>query len=519
MRLTQVLTRAVQLKAERTALVCGGQRRTWREFHRRVTCLAGAFQAQGLEPNDRVAMLADNGFSYFEFHYAVPWAGGVIVPLNTRLSDPELVYILNDCGAKILLLGPEYAGRWAALAAGCPQLRTVIALEGARPDTRAADYEQLIAQHAPIPDTRRHGADLYAIVYTGGTTGRPKGVALSHANLVANTLAVIPSNEFSEDMVYLHNSPLFHTSGSARLLAAVSCLATNVILPRFDPPAVLRAIAEQRVTHIILVPTMLNRLLNCAEFATSDLSSLTNCVYGASIMPEALLRRALAEMPGVRFAQSYGMTELSPAATCLPPKYHVLEGPLAGKIKSIGQALLTAEIRIADPADRELPRGEIGEIQVRGPMVMQGYWQQPELTAETLRGGWMHTGDAAYMDDEGFIFLVDRLKDMIITGAENVYSGEVENALHEHPMVRECAVIGLPHADLVETVHAIVVPHTGAILTEAVLIAHCRALIAGYKCPRSVEIRLTPLPLSGANKILKTELRRETLARQITPPL
>ncbi len=519
MRLTQVLERAVQLKAERTALVCGTERRSWREFHARVTRLAGAFQALGLKPNERVAMLADNGFAYFEFHYAVPWAGGVIVPLNTRLSDPELVYILNDCGAQILLLGPEYAARCAALMAGCPHLHTVIALaELSGIGTALVSYEGMIAQHAPIPDARRHGADLYAIVYTGGTTGRPKGVALSHANLVANTLAVIPSNEFSEDMVYLHNSPLFHTSGSARLLAAVSCLATNIILPRFETAAVLRAIAEQRVTHIILVPTMLNRLLNCAEFATSDLSSLTHCVYGASIMPEALLRRALAAMPGVRFAQSYGMTELSPAATCLAPKYHVLEGPLAGKIKSIGQALVTAEIRIADPADRELPRGEIGEIQVRGPMVMQGYWQQPELTAETLRGGWMHTGDAAYMDDEGFIFLVDRLKDMIITGAENVYSGEVENALHEHPLVKECAVIGLPHADLVETVHAIVVPYPGATLTEAALIAHCRALIAGYKCPRSVEIRLTPLPLSGTNKILKTELRREILARQTLPP-
>jgi long-chain acyl-CoA synthetase len=259
---------------------------------------------------------------------------------------------------------------------------------------------------------------------------------------------------------------------------------------------------------------MLNRLLNAPEFATADVSSVTHCVYGASIMPEALLRRALVALPRVRFTQSYGMTELSPAATCLPPKYHVLEGPHAGRIKSVGQAIVTAEIRIADSADRELPRGEIGEIQVRGPMVMQGYWGQPELTAQTLRGGWMHTGDAAYMDDEGFIYLVDRLKDMIITGGENVYSGEVENALHEHPKVRECAVIGLPHPDLVETVHAIVVPHAGATLEASELLAHCRTLIAGYKCPRSIEIRTVPLPLSGTNKILKTQLRQEALAAQ-----
>jgi long-chain acyl-CoA synthetase len=268
MHLTQVLDRAVQMKAGRTALICGAEQRTWSGFRDRVSCLAAAFRALGLAPGDRVAMLADNGFPYFEFHYATPWAGGVIVPLNTRLSDPELVYILNDCGARILLLGPEYASRRAALEAGCPGLEVVITLEGEGP----LAYESLIAAHSPMEDLRRGGQDLLAIIYTGGTTGRPKGVSLSHANLVANTLAVIPVNEFGEDMVYLHNSPLFHTSGSARLIAAVSCLSTNVILPRFEPAAVLHAIEKHRVTHIILVPTMLNRLLNCPEFETSDFS-------------------------------------------------------------------------------------------------------------------------------------------------------------------------------------------------------------------------------------------------------
>lgn len=511
MFLTQVLDRGVQTKADQTALVCGAERRTWREFRERVARLAGALLTLGLQAGERIAMLADNGFEYFEFHYGVPWAGGAIVPLNSRLSDPELAFILQDCGARILILGREYAHRLDVLRATAPLLETIITIGV---DRARHDYETLVWAHAPVPDARRGGQDLLAIVYTGGTTGRPKGVALSHANLVANTLAVIPVNEFSEDMVYLHNSPLFHTSGSARLLASVTCLATNIILPRFEPAAVLRAIAQHRVSHIILVPTMLNRLLNCPDFAATDLSSLTHCVYGASIMPEALLRRALEQLPGVRFAQSYGMTELSPAAATLAPKYHVLEGPLAGKIKSIGQAIHTAEIRIADPGDRELPRGQVGEILVRGPMVMSGYWNQPAITAETLRGGWMHTGDAGYMDDEGFIFLVDRIKDMVITGGENVYTGEVENAIHELAAVRECAVIGLPHPDFVETVHAIVVPHDGAALTEADVINHCRQLIAGYKCPRSVEIRHTALPLSGTNKVLKTQLRQEHLARQ-----
>ena len=227
------------------------------------------------------------------------------------------------------------------------------------------------------------------------------------------------------------------------------------------------------------------------------------------------MKLALAKLPGVRFTQSYGMTELSPSAAYLPPEYHTLEGPSSGKLTSIGIPIPTAEIRIADGQDHEVARGDVGEIQVRGPMVMQGYWKQKELTQQTLKGGWMHTGDAAYMDAEGFIFLVDRFKDMIISGGENVYSGEVENALYEHEAVKECAVIGVPDPQWGERVHAIVVLHDSATAGEAVseqeLIAHCRQLIAGYKTPRSISFRVDPLPLSATNKILKSELRKSFL--------
>jgi acyl-CoA synthetase (AMP-forming)/AMP-acid ligase II len=253
---------------------------------------------------------------------------------------------------------------------------------------------------------------------------------------------------------------------------------------------------------------MINRLLRHEGFERTDLSSLTNISYGASIMPEVLLRELLEKLPSVRFTQSYGMTELSPSAAYLPPEYHVLDGPLAGKLTSVGIPVHSAEIRIADDHDRPLPRGQIGEIQVAGPMVMQGYWKQLELTEETLAGGWMHTGDAGYMDDDGFIFLVDRIKDMIISGGENIYSGEVENAIYEHPAVKECAVIGIPEPQWGERVHAIVVLHAGQSLDERSLIAHCRKSIAGYKCPRSVEFRTETLPLSSSNKILKSELRK-----------
>lgn len=513
MHLTQIVSRGAQLKADRPALYCDDRAVTWREFQDRVARLAGVLADLGATSDTAVAMLADTGIPYFEYHYAVPWVGGVMTPLNTRLTDAELGYILNDAEVEILIVGREYAARVPALLERAPGVRRVLTI-GAASGADAFDYETLLAARAPIADVRRGGQDLLAIIYTGGTTGRPKGVMLSHANLVANTLAVVPNMEFHEDMVYLHSMPVFHLAGSARIYGTMMALGSGVILPRFDMDALFDAVEQRRVTHLLLVPTMINRLLNHPRFAKTDFSSVTNIAYGASIMPEALLRRALALLPQVRFTQSYGMTELSPSAAWLQPKYHVLEGPNAGRIKSIGQAIHTAEIRIADDGDKELARGRIGEIQVRGPMVMQGYWKQPELTAETLRGGWMHTGDAAWMDEEGFIYLVDRFKDMIISGGENVYSGEVENALHEHPGVRECAVIGLPDDDLGEAVHAIVVPHDGVQLTAEELARHCRALIAGYKCPRSFEIRHTPLPLSGTNKILKRELRDEALAKR-----
>jgi long-chain acyl-CoA synthetase len=225
-------------------------------------------------------------------------------------------------------------------------------------------------------------------------------------------------------------------------------------------------------------------------------------------MPEALLRRTMERLPGVGFLQSYGMTELSPVATMLTPRYHVFEGADAGRVGSAGQAVFNADVAIVDEHDRPLPAGQVGEVCVRGPMVMQGYWHQPELTAEVLRGGWMHTGDAGYLDADGFLFLVDRVKDMIISGGENVYSAAVENVIHRFPGVHECAVIGIPSDRWGEAVHAIVVPRDGAEIDLQALLAHCRAELAGYECPKTVDIRLQPLPRSGAGKILKTELRK-----------
>jgi long-chain acyl-CoA synthetase len=310
-----------------------------------------------------------------------------------------------------------------------------------------------------------------------------------------------------EDTVHLHTSPMFHVAGGARAFSVTLAGGTHVMNPRFDVETFLATIERERVTITIIVPTMLARLVEYDGLERFDLSSLRLLSYGASPMPEALLRRAKERLPGIRFLQSYGMTELSPVATVLPPEYHVFEGPDAGYTASAGQPVYNADLMILGDDERSVPTGGIGEVCVRGPMVMKGYWNLPELTADTLRGGWMHTGDAGYLDERGFLFIVDRVKDMIVSGGENVYSAEVEDAIYLHPDVAECAVVGVPSERWGEAVHAVVVPRAGTRPTAESIIEHCRTRIAGYKCPRTVEFREEELPKSGPGKILKTELR------------
>jgi long-chain acyl-CoA synthetase len=293
------------------------------------------------------------------------------------------------------------------------------------------------------------------------------------------------------------------------MCVATAVLAgTNVFIPAFTPAASLEAIERHRVTRMFLAPTMLNMVLNDPAFADFDLSSLRCIIYGASPMPEALVRQAMKALPEVKFVQSYGQTETSPILSILGPERHVLEGPLSGKLRSAGQPIPGVELRIFDKNDQPVSNGTVGEICARGENVMAGYWQLPELTEEALRGGWLHTGDGGYLDDDGFLFIVDRMKDMIVSGGENVYPAEVENALAMHPDVAECAVIGVPDEKWGERVHAIVCLREATVFDESQLIAHCRELIADFKCPRSIEFRDAPLPVSAAGKVLKTELRK-----------
>jgi long-chain acyl-CoA synthetase len=506
MHLTQGIHRALQLYPHRPALLGDGFALDWREFSDRVARLAGVLADRGVGAGDRVAMLAANSPRYVEFYFATLWAGAVMVPVNTRWALPEKVHCLNDAGARVLLVDAQAHGEVAALRSACGAIENVIHADSG-PAGGYLDYETMLRERAPIADAERGGSDLAALFYTGGTTGRAKGVMLSHDNFMANSMTALVNLGIREDSVHLHVAPLFHVAGGSRVFTVTVAGGTHAVIPRFEPELFLDAVQRYRVTVTVVVPAMLNALLEYPHLERFDLSSLQLLTYGASPMPESLLRQTMERLPGVQFLQSYGMTELSPVATSLAPRYHVFSGPDAGRVRSAGQAVFNADIAIVDDQGRHLRAGEVGEVCVRGPMVMQGYWQQPELTAQTVRDGWMHTGDAGYLDDEGFLFLVDRVKDMIISGGENVYSAAVENVIHQFPGVHECAVIGIPSERWGEAVHAIVVARAGSEIDQAALLAHCRTQLAGYECPKSIDIREEPLPRSGAGKVLKTELR------------
>ncbi len=505
MYLTQSLHRALQCHPDRVAVRFGDRRQTFRELGDRVARLAGALRELGMQPGDRVAMLSMNSDRYLEYQMAVPWGGGVINPCNVRWSAAEITYALNDSGSTILLVDDVLC---AIAEQVRPQVRSLQAVvhcgDGPTP-AGMSGYEALVTSARPAADVVRRDDDLAALMYTGGTTGFPKGVMLSHRNLCSSALALGADGLAPPGSTYLHVAPMFHAADMG--LAAPHWIAGNChsILAAFHPESLLDTIERDRVTHVVLVPTMIQMLLDHPTLARPrDLQSLQVIVHGASPISEALLERATAAFPGVAMVHVYGMTELAPLATVNPT--HTGHGRRLAKGTSAGRAGACVELCIVDADGTEVPRGTVGEIVVRGPNVMQGYWGKPAETAAALRGGWMHTGDGACMDDDGYIRIVDRLKDMIISGGENVYSVEVENALARHPGVAACAVIGIPSETWGEAVHAVVVRKPGHDVSAAALIDHCRAHIAGYKCPRSIEFT-DALPLSGPGKVLKARLR------------
>ncbi|MCP3730985.1 AMP-binding protein [Sphingomonas sp. MG17] len=495
---------AAQPRLDAPAWVFEGRTAPWAETLDRAARIAGGLQALGVTPGDRVAVLSANSSDYLALYLAVPWAGAVLVPLNSRWNPAENAFALDDCTPGVLFVSDDLVAPNAAMLDEYGDRITRVSLGGDR--LGWTPLAQLLAADA-VDDAGRNGDDLLAIFYTGGTTGRSKGVMLSHAGFLANTRAMREFGLFPDGCRALVVPPLFHLAAAAVLTMTMLGGSTAVIGKAFDPAGTLDLIAEEGVTDALLVPTMIQMILDAPGFDPARLTEVRTIMYGASPMQEATLDRIMAAAPHIDFVQAYGMTEVSCTATLLGADYHRGEHREAGRHRGAGKPMPIAQIVIADEAGNPLPAGEVGEILVRGAGVMLGYWNQPELTAQTLRGGWMHTGDGGRLDDHGILYVVDRIKDMIVSGGENIYSAEVEGALALHPAVAQVAVIGVPDARWGERVHAVILARTGAEVSEAALVAHCRERIAGYKCPRSIEFRTASLPLSAAGKILKAELR------------
>lgn len=503
MYITQGLHRSLQQHPGALALRGPSGDRTFTELADRVARLASALAGLGLRPGDRVGILTANCPEFVETFLACCWGGFTAAPVNTRWSRKEMAYQVNDADIGVLIADTGHLSRARDLREQCPVLGHLIATGPAADGF--ADYERLLAGSDPAPDTRASGDALVAILYTGGTTGEPKGVMISAGQLITSATGTLATAGTPQAHRFLHTSPLYHLASLAGVVQQVILGSSHFILGDFETEAVAAAIERERITSTTLVPVMIQRLVAHARRAGADLSSLRLLGYGASPISEAVLRDLLDLLPGLALCQRYGMTELGPVATVLTPDDH-RDPARPHLLRSVGRAGLHAEIRVVDPADQDVPTGEVGEIIVRGGNMMLGYWKKPEATAEALRGGWMHTGDLGYLDSDGYVYLVDRLKDMIVSGGENVYSAEVEQVLNLHPEVSACAVIGVPDPEWGERVHAVVVPVPGAELTGEDIREFCARSIARYKAPRTVDFA-DDLPRSAVGKILKRTLR------------
>lgn len=508
--IASALDRAVGQFGDRTAMVDGEHRWTYRELGARVHSFDAALDDAGLAPGEVVGVLALNNRAHLVAWLGVPRSGRVLNEINTRLSPAEIAYIVDDSATRMLIVDDAFLETARQLRTECPSLSTLVYCgSGPAPDG-FLDFDELTGTDRTPAPSSVGGDDVAGIFYTGGTTGRPKGVMLTHTNLTANAKHALICLGYTHHDVYLHAGPMFHLADGASTVALTWAGGTHVIIGGFERSLWLDTVERERVSRAMLVPTMITMLL-AEPIDGHDLSSLQSVLYGASPMPSTLLRTAI-ETLGCDFCQVYGMTEAAPIVTFLTHEDHRAgtggATPEAqARLRSAGRPIVGVDVVIRGTDGSALPTGEVGEITVRGMNVMRGYLNRPEETEATLRGDWLHTGDMGYLDDGGYLYVVDRLKDMIITGGENVYSTEVENALHRHPDVLEVAVFGTPDPQWGETVTAAVVLRRQDEGIEDRLRAHCRDLIAGYKVPRIVHIVDGALPKSGAGKILKRSLR------------
>jgi long-chain acyl-CoA synthetase len=502
--LGDVPRKGLALYRDRVAMVFEGKSVTYREMEDRVNRLANALLDLGLKKGGRVTILAENTYKYMEVYFGAAKAGMSVTSLNFRLSDAELTYITNDCKAIVFFAGDGYEERSLGLKKDLKSIKNWISLDKNTDDY--IFYEDLLKRASnadPLIEVDEN--DMAILMYTGGTTGLPKGVMLSHRNILTAMYGMIIGFSFTFKDTTCYVLPLFHIS----LWPVLSLLMVGgkaVILRRPDLGEILRTIRDYKCTHIVLVPTLLTWLVDDPRSNEFDLSSLRLITYAGSPMPIEVLRRCVQKFGNI-FTQGYGLTEAAPLVTVLFKEDHILEGPKAKLLTSAGKVGLPVEARIVDENDTPLYPGEVGEIVIRGKNIMMGYWKNPELTAATLRGGWLHTGDMGTIDEDGYIYLMDRKADMIITGGENVYPKEVEDVLYTHPAIKECAVIAAPDDRWGERVQAVVVPKSGQAVTEEELIKHCKGKLAGYKCPKKIEF-WGELPKTPVGKILRRDVKK-----------
>ncbi|MEW5911436.1 MAG: long-chain-fatty-acid--CoA ligase [Thermodesulfobacteriota bacterium] len=515
MNLLLSLNKALTLWPQREAVVAGELRLTYEQFGRRTAALAQALIGLGLAKGQVVGIIAPNVHQYLEAYYACAALGIVLNPVNFRLSPREMAFILGDSGAAVVLAHTDFAEAAAAAAAECPQVRHLIWIgEGPCPpvEREACAYEELLAgqsgQMPPSPPL--DSGDLAHLYYTSGTTGKPKGVMLTQGNVTFHALSAVAELKLTDADTWLHVAPLFHLADAWATFAITWAGGRHVCLPYFEAQQVLATLQNERVTISNMIPTMLNLMVNHPRVSEFDYSSL-RCILsgGAPIAPETV--KKIVDTLGCDYIQTYGMTETSPYLTVSILKEHLKSLPPQEqlRIKSrTGRPFIGVELKVvrSDGSQIAPDDQEVGEIIVRGPIVTPGYWNRPEATAEAIVDGWLHTGDLAVIDAEGYVNIVDRKKDMIITGGENVYSTEVEYVLYEHPGVLECAVIGVPDAKWGEAVKAVVVPRPGQELQAADLIAFVKERLAHYKAPKSV-VFVAEIPKTGSGKIYKKGLK------------
>jgi fatty-acyl-CoA synthase len=513
----------------RTAVVCGSERFTYAQFADRAARLGGALKNAGVKPGDRVSFLSMNCHRLLEAYYGVLEAGGVLLPLNVRLTAQDLAYILNDSGARVLFLEKEFLPLVDSFRNELSAVESFFLLDG-QPQTNwlsPYSYEDLLTRASPCrANVMEIDEDAVAeLFYTSGTSANPKGVMLTHRNIYLHALHVCLTLDATRDFAQLHTIPLFHANGwgVAHILALIG--GKHVMLRRFDCGEIFKLIQQERIYTVCLVPAMAIALVNSPDREKHDLSSLERVIIGGAASSPTLVREA-EEKLGVTCISGYGLTETSPS---LSHSFIKRGLGFAGEQKYARQAMTGfadpgTEIRVVDDGGRDVPCDgkTVGEIITRSDGVMKGYWNLPEATAEALRGGWFHTGDMATIDEDGYLLIGDRKKDIIISGGENVSSLEVEKALIAHPEVMEAAVIPVPDEKWGEVPQALVVLKPGAEASESELIEFCRSRLAHYKCPRSVEF-CESLPKTATGKVLKKELRskywqgREPLRPNTTP--